>query len=138
MLDSISEVFVNGHPFATSSQESYSNRSSQIETSLLQARPAKMPVTIGPLSHRDVPTGNRPGMLSVHTYTLDTTGGIPWMTVKLRSHVSSLKAQPVCIGGRSVSGRVELDLEIPEKIKAIVLTVSKFIIMETTLNGLLR
>lgn len=62
--------------------------------------------------------------LTEHTFTLDVPEGNPWLVLKVKSNAPSTKGLPVFVEGQPIAGVVELQLDKPENIKAVVILVS--------------
>lgn len=63
-----------------------------------------------------------------HTFTLSKgSQQPPWLTLKLHSYAVSSASTPTFLEGNPVTGVVELDVEKPDDIKDITITVSKIL-----------
>lgn len=62
--------------------------------------------------------------LTEHKFTLDAPEGNPWLVLKVKSNAPSTKGLPVFVEGQPIAGVVELQLDKPENIKAVVILVS--------------
>lgn len=71
-----------------------------------------------------------------HTYSLNTSSNLPWLTVKLRNWAPHVKSIPIFVEGQSITGFVELDLGVPDRIKAVVVYVCLKLSNHTFVPGL--
>ena len=73
-------------------------------------------------------TGNRsyssPRPLVQHIFTLPDQKGRTWLTLKVNSSAQSALSLPNFFEGKPVTGLVELELEKPDSISAVVVSVS--------------
>lgn len=63
----------------------------------------------------------------IHTYHLQNGNKVPWATLRMKSRAPSARSLPIYFEGQSVTGQVELDLRKPERIKAVIVSVSYFL-----------
>ncbi len=63
-----------------------------------------------------------------HSFPLERNGR-KWMSLCVRSRAKRAGSPPIYTEGDTVSGRVELDLDKPEKIKMITVTVRRIRIL---------
>ncbi|KZS92448.1 hypothetical protein SISNIDRAFT_455645 [Sistotremastrum niveocremeum HHB9708] len=61
--------------------------------------------------------------LTEHTYSLSNRHSVPWITLRFKSRASSARLMPVFGAGDQVQGTVELNLERPDHIESIVVTI---------------
>ena len=59
-----------------------------------------------------------------HTYSLNTSKGIPWLKLLASSRAPSIKTLPVFLEGDVISGSVDVELDKPESCKGVSITVS--------------
>ena len=62
--------------------------------------------------------------LTEHKFTLDSPDGRHWLILRVKSNAPSTKGLPVYVEGQPIIGTVELRLDKPENIKAVVVSVS--------------
>lgn len=82
--------------------------------------PPNPPAVPSKADHRSAPDERPPVQ---HTYSLNTSSNLPWLTVKLRNWAPHVKSIPIYFEGQSITGLVELDLGVPDRIKAVVVHV---------------
>lgn len=54
-----------------------------------------------------------------------STSQLPWLSLRLHSYAGTTESTPIVLEGKPVNGVVELDLDKPDDIKDITVTVSK-------------
>ncbi len=68
--------------------------------------------------------GRPPPSQTVHSYTLNTSRtDRPWLTLRVLSWVQNASSAPVFVESEAIAGHVDLDLDKPDSIKAIIITV---------------
>ena len=68
-------------------------------------------------------TEEAPSTQTEHSYSLYSRNDRPWLTLKISSWTAKDTSAPVFVEAESIDGHVELDLEKPDSIKAISITV---------------
>lgn len=64
---------------------------------------------------------------SEHVYSLENSKGHKWVSLSVKSRSANPNAPPLFLEGDIITGRVDLDLDKPENIKAVMISVSKYI-----------
>ncbi len=68
--------------------------------------------------------GRPPPSQTVHSYTLNASRtDRPWLTLRVLSWVQNASSAPVFVESEAIAGHVDLDLDKPDSIKAIIITV---------------
>lgn len=76
------------------------------------------------LPHYEIRSSTSSREQTEHVYSLSKGDNQPWLTMKIKSWAPSVKNLPMFRESETMSGIAQIDLRKPEKIKAVVASVS--------------